>query len=153
MQNRTPGSISERLVRTEDATYVAWNLAAVCPWMTVDDPPVSKKKANALPPVGVIAREGFKAPNKLTDIISASYRNRKEITELKQAVCNKEDFIHERARFGMAIRRWDSHVGSWRLQVLNALLAEAMATLEEWPNGDTKGESKLHDAWSRLSLT
>jgi hypothetical protein len=142
MQNRTsPGSIGHQLVRTDDAAYVAWNLAAVTPWMSVQDPPDPKRKPNALPPVAVIAREGFKAPNKLTDVIAASHRHRMEILELKEAVCTKASFIQERDRFGLAIRRWDSQGGSWRLQVLSALLVEAMDKLDNWLESNVTGGS------------
>lgn len=154
LQQKKPDSIASRLIQTDDAAYCAWNLAAVCPWMTVDDPPAPRRKANALPPVGVVAREGFKAPNKLNDIITASYRHRREILELKNAVCNNESYINERDRFGMAIRKWDAQGGSWRLQVLSALLVEAMETLEAWPKNDAEGadvedvgKSKFLSGW------
>lgn len=132
MQNKTPKSIFDLLVRTEDAAYVAWNQAAICPWMDIDDPPALRRKPNALPPAAVIAREGFKAPNKLTEVISASYRHRKEITDLKKAINNGVLYAQQRGRVGMAIRRWDAQGGSWKLQVLSALLVEAMEKLQVW---------------------
>lgn len=131
-------SFANVLVQSDDAAYIAWNLAAVSPWMVVDHPPDPKRKLNAPPPVAVIAREGFKAPNKLSDVISASHRHRREILDLKQAVCQKRPIINERDRFGMAIRKWDAQGGSWRLQVLSALLVEAMEVLGEWPEAITR---------------
>jgi hypothetical protein len=100
--------------------------------MTIDDPPDPNRKANALPPVAVVAREGFRAPNKLTGVIAASHRHRVEITELKKAVNDGAPHTNEADRVGMAIRRWDAQGGSWKLQVLNALLVEAMGRLPVW---------------------
>ena len=117
IQNRSPGSICALLIPSESSAFLAWNLAAVCPWMIVRDPPDQSRKANAPPPVAVVAREGFKAPNKVTDVMAASHRHRDEIVELKRAVCMQEPFIHERDRLGMAIRRWDAQGGPWTLQV------------------------------------
>ncbi|KAL6412369.1 CCA tRNA nucleotidyltransferase, mitochondrial [Ilyonectria robusta] len=147
IQDKTPDSIGHLLIHNEDGFYCSWNLAAVSPWMTVDHPPNPKRKANAPPPVAVAAREGFKAPNKLTDIITASYRNRSEILSLKKAVCSREAFINERDRFGMAIRRWDAQVGSWRLQVLNAILVEVMEVLQQWSSEDAKGQTEFLAGW------
>ncbi|CEJ94245.1 hypothetical protein VHEMI09787 [[Torrubiella] hemipterigena] len=134
LANESPGSLGSVLVRGEDGKFLAWNLAAVAPWISVADPPGTKKKANALPPVGVIAREGFKASNKLTDVMSACHKHRLEIVELKTAVCENAPYIQERDRFGMAIRRWNHQGGSWKLQVLGAMLVEAMEKLESWPS-------------------
>lgn len=128
-------------MHTDEYRWIAWNLAAVSPWMHVQDPPGTKRKANALPPVGVIAREGYKAANKLTDIMAASHRHLAEILTLKKDVLLGAAHIHERDRFGMAIRRWDAQGGSWRLQVLAALLTEALDRLEVWPHAAVEGSS------------
>lgn len=140
LQDPSLSSIASRLIQTDEAPYTAWNLAAICPWMTVEEPPNPRKKANALPLVAMVAREGFKAPNKLSDIIAASHRHRDEIMSLKRAVCDGESFIQERDRFGMAIRKWDTPAGSWRLQVLNALLVEVMEILPEWSQEKSQSE-------------
>lgn len=143
IRDKTPGSIGEVLLQNEEATYSAWNLAALSPWMTIVDPPNPNRKLNAPPPVSVVAREGFRAPNKLTDITTASYRHRLEIMQLKQAVCNRVPYINERDRFGMAIRGWDTPMGSWRLQVLNAMLVEALEVLPGWSKKHEKGKPFL----------
>lgn len=126
-------------MRADDARFTAWNLIAMCPWTSVDDPPGTKRKPTTSPPARVIAREGFKASNKLTDIMAACHYNREEILELKNAVRDKKDYISERDRFGMAIRRWDERKTSWRLQVLNTMLVEAMERLEAWPSASPEG--------------
>ncbi|KAJ3527888.1 hypothetical protein NM208_g10485 [Fusarium decemcellulare] len=114
LQDRSPSSIAGRLVQTEDATYFAWNLAALCPWMTVEELPNPRKKPNAPPPC----------------------------CSGGSAVCNEEPFIRERDRFGMAIRKWDAPAGSWRLQVLNALVVEVLETLTEWSRSNESQEQR-----------
>ncbi|KAI1265890.1 hypothetical protein F5Y18DRAFT_426406 [Xylariaceae sp. FL1019] len=129
-QNNTPGSIYSTLVRTNEARYYAWVLAAVSPWarFTESEQKSDKKeKAKARLPLPTLAvREGIRAPTKLCDLVTAAYKNREDVMSLKKAVVSKEPYINERDRFGMAIRRWDSRVGHWRLQVMFALVVEAM---------------------------
>lgn len=147
IRDQVPGSVGELLIQPEDGAYLAWNLAALSPWMTVEDPPNPQRKANAPPPVTVAAREGFRAPNKLTDIITASYRNMSSILYLKQAVCNRESLVNERDRFGMAIRKWDVPMGSWRLQVLSAMLVEALEVLPGWSSESEKERKEFIAGW------
>lgn len=145
LKNRAPGSICQILVDDDETTYLAWNLAAVSPWIHVEDRSGGKKKANALPPVGIIAREGFKASNKLTTIMAACHKHRAEILELKKAVCESAPKIHERDTFGMAIRRWEAVGGNWKLQVLGVILADVMEQLEDFPAGESKGKHLLRN--------
>ncbi|KAI0380444.1 hypothetical protein F5Y04DRAFT_271435 [Hypomontagnella monticulosa] len=134
-QNKTPGSIYDVLVRTDEAAYYAWVLVAVCPWENVEDPPHTGK-GKPSPPFGTLAaREGIKANNKLCDLVTAAHTNRAEIMSLVTAVSENAPLTAERDRFGMAIRRWDSRGGHWRLQVLYALLAEAMTALAAGTEG------------------
>ncbi|KAG5662933.1 hypothetical protein KAF25_005351 [Fusarium avenaceum] len=143
LKDQSSTSVASRLITSGDAPYLAWNLAALSPWMMVEDPPNPRKKPSS-PLVATISREGFKAPNKLSDIVSAAHRHREEIMELKNAVCAGKPIVQERDRFGMAIRKWDSPAGTWRLQILNALLVEALETLPEWRrDGSAKQESFL----------
>ncbi|KAI3578111.1 hypothetical protein IWW34DRAFT_806693 [Fusarium oxysporum f. sp. albedinis] len=152
LNDRDSTSIAGRLITSTDATYSAWNLAALSPWMTVEEPPNPRRKANALPLVAIVSREGFKAPNRLSSIVAASHRNRDEILELKHAVCNGESYIQERDRFGMAIRKWDTPAGTWRLQVLNALLVEALETLTEWRQEKSAGWKSFLDHLAKLDV-
>ncbi|KAF5644822.1 CCA tRNA nucleotidyltransferase mitochondrial [Fusarium sp. NRRL 52700] len=147
LKDRDSTSIAGRLITSTDATYSAWNLAALSPWMTVEEPPNPRRKANALPLVAIVSREGFKAPNRLSSIVAASHRNRDEILRLKRAVCNGESYIQERDRFGMAIRKWDTPAGTWRLQVLNALLVEALETLTGWCQEKSAEQSNFLAGW------
>ena len=144
LRNHSPGSVGSLLVRSQDAAYLAWNLAAVSPWMATEDLPNPSRKANAPPLVVVIAREGFRAPNKVATVMAASHRHLKEIIDLKAAVCRKDPRAHQRDELGMAIRRWDGHGGFWTLQVLNALLVDAMKNLHSWPSTEmpSRGQSQ-----------
>lgn len=141
LEDQSSTSVASRLITSGDAPYLAWNLAALSPWMMVEDPPNPRKKPSSPPLVATISREGFKAPNRLSDIVSAAHRHREEIMELKNAVCAGKPIVQERDRFGMAIRKWDSPAGTWRLQILNALLVEALETLPEWRRDGSASKS------------
>ncbi|XXG95039.1 1,3-beta-glucanosyltransferase gas1 [Hypoxylon texense] len=133
-QSKTPGSIYDVLVRSDEAAYYAWVLAAVCPWESVDSPP-HKKNGKAPPPFGTLAvREGIKANNKLCDLVTAAHTNIREIMDLMIKVTSYDPIIQERDKFGMAIRRWDSKAGHWRLQVLYAIMIEGQALGMEDPS-------------------
>ncbi|PHH61324.1 hypothetical protein CDD82_2154 [Ophiocordyceps australis] len=127
------GSVGDLLVSSKHDIYIAWNLAALSPWMTIQDTQDGLERGKPSSPlVAMVARNGFKAPNKLFDLVAASQRHMREIIELKTAVCSQQDWVHERDKLGMMIRRWDSRGGSWTLQALNALLVDAMEQLETW---------------------
>jgi hypothetical protein len=124
---KTPGSIYQSLVRSEDAKYLAWVLAALTPWSSVPQaPPVKQKGKPLLPLGGMVAREGIKADNKICNVVSGAFKHYQKITDLKDAIKGKELYINERDTVGMTIRRWDSQGGHWRLQTLFAILVEAM---------------------------
>ncbi|CAK7218440.1 CCA tRNA nucleotidyltransferase, mitochondrial [Sporothrix curviconia] len=164
---RTPGSLHDILVRTEEAEYFSWVLAAIVPWAQVAPPPPpppppppstkGKNKGNAgnlpskppPPPIVLALREGIRAPNKLSDVVNGAYKHRDEILGLKQAVLDKrEPDIHERDRFGMAIRSWESRGSNWRLQMLFALLYEVLVIAQATapaPPTPAQMESLLRD--------
>ncbi|KAI1763169.1 hypothetical protein GGR53DRAFT_521158 [Hypoxylon sp. FL1150] len=135
-QSKTPGSIYDVLVRSDEAAYFAWVLAAVLPWESVDEPSHTGK-GKAPPPFTTLAvREGIKANNKLCDLVTAAHTNICEIRDLMIKVTSNDPIIKERDRFGMAIRRWDSKAGHWRLQVLYSILNEGQASGMEDPTTD-----------------
>lgn len=142
LKDREPGSISRLLVDVNDSdnTYLAWNLAAVSPWIPEEtDRSERRQKANALPRVGIIAREGFKASNKLTAVMAACHKHRAEILNLKKAVCENSPIIEQRDTFGMAIRKWEAVGGNWKVQVLGVIMIDAMEQLEDFPTEKGKG--------------
>ncbi|KAI1336069.1 hypothetical protein F5Y15DRAFT_395915 [Xylariaceae sp. FL0016] len=145
--NRTPGSIFDVLVRTDEASYYAYVLAALAPWASVEEPLHSGTGKPPPPMVTLAGREGIKAPNKLCDLTTASQRHREEIMSLKNAVVEKAPFINERDRFGMAIRHWEARGGNWKLQVLSALLVESM---QRWNLKGGDVNNAFHSEWQQL---
>lgn len=123
-ENRTPGSLHEQLVRTDEARYHAWILATVAPFEALPAEQGAKSGRPPVPLAAQAAREGFKAPTKLCDMMAAAHRHRPRVLALKELVDSKKPERQERDRFGMAIREWDGRGGHWRLQVLYALLVD-----------------------------
>lgn len=124
---KAPDSLYDILVTSDEAVYSAWVLAAIIPWAQIPGGPPKKPGAKRPPPFSALAaREGIKAPNKLSDTITAACRHREDILKLKEAVCNQEPCMNERDRFGMAVIEWDSKGGQWRLQVLAALFYDVL---------------------------
>lgn len=78
----------------------------------------------------MVAREGIKANNRICDAVTAAFRNHEDISSFKTAVVNKEPWTRERDKLGMAIRRWDATGGHWKVQVVLAILIEAMTSTE-----------------------
>ncbi|KAF9870862.1 putative poly polymerase protein [Colletotrichum karsti] len=153
---RAPGSIYDTLVVDDDAAYFAWALAAVAPYAHVDTEVTVPKSKGTLPLATLVAREGIKAPNKLCDVITGACRHRSEIASLKQSTWAKEPRASERDTVGMAIRKWDSRGGRWRVQVLYALLVEAMEKFELGSDADNTqfllGWQKFVDHLADLDL-
>lgn len=152
LKNREPGSIAQLLVGANDSdnTYLAWNLAAVSPWIPVEGRSGRKQKANALPPVGIIAREGFKASNKLTTVMAACHKHRAEIVDLKKAVCKNSPITDQRDTFGMAIRKWEAVGGNWKVQVLGVIMIDAMEQLEDFPAEKGKDHKEFLEGWGKF---
>ena len=88
-----------------------------------------------LPYATLVAREGIKATNRICDAVTAAFRHCEEISSFKRAVIDQESWTHERDKLGMAIRRWDATGGHWKVQVVLAILVEAMSS--------TKSKSKI----------
>lgn len=123
--NETPGSIYHALVRSEDAKYNSWLLAALAPWASIPNPPQSGPKPPILFGTRVI-QEGIKANSKICNLVNGAFKNYAQLTELKNAVVEGLALIHERDTVGMRIRKWNVDGGNWRLQALFALLVEVM---------------------------
>lgn len=110
------------------------------PWIPEKDHSGRKQKANALPRVGIIAREGFKASNKLTTVMAACHKHHAEILDLKKAVCENSPIIEQRDTFGMAIRKWEAVGGHWKVQVLGVIMMDAMEQLKDFSAERGKGK-------------
>ncbi|KAK3380115.1 tRNA nucleotidyltransferase-like protein [Lasiosphaeria ovina] len=126
-RNRAPGSIFDRLVKDDETRAFAWALATLTPWEQLPDDVNPDPKKKPPPPLAAqAAREGFKAHNKLRDVVVAAHRNRSAIVALKEVVrTGQQPQVNDAAVFGMAIRVWDGAAGThWRLQVLFAILVD-----------------------------
>ncbi|OLN97321.1 CCA tRNA nucleotidyltransferase, mitochondrial [Colletotrichum chlorophyti] len=141
-RDKAPGSIYDTLVRSDEAAFFAWNLAAVTPYAYVKTEMPTPKSRQTMPMTTLAAQKGIKASNKLSEVLTAAYRNRAEIVALKQSVYAKEAWASERDKVGMAIRRWDATKGGhWRLQILYALLVDAMENTQ--PGSDAESNNCL----------
>ena len=147
--NKTPGSIYDLLVTTEEARYYAWSLATLTPWEQLPDDPPLRSGRPALPLPTQAAREGFKAPNKLSDVVTAAHQHRPAILEFKDIVLENRQGVNERDRFGMAIRDWDARGGIWRLQVLFAILVDVEGQVGAGKGGEGTQEAVLAQ-WQRF---
>ncbi|KAB2110373.1 hypothetical protein AG0111_0g496 [Alternaria gaisen] len=125
-----PSAISETLLRNEEEKYLAWICATMMPW--VDAPTIPHQKPLQRPYFAayLVAREGFKAPNKICDVIASSLSNSEEIRSVvaqcakglrRPDTINPTNDATARDTLGMAIRRWGS---TWRTQVFFNLVYE-----------------------------
>ena len=79
--NETPGSIYECLVRSDDAKYFSWVLAAITPWSQMPLPQPAKPGGKLPPPLGsLVIREGIKGENKIYNVVTGAFRHHEEIT-------------------------------------------------------------------------
>lgn len=125
--NNSPGSIYKLLVCSADAVELSWLLVALVPWAEVAIPRRSKSGGKApLPFATLVAKEGIKVSNRVCDTVTGAFRHVEEISNFKQAVTAQDKWTLEPDKLGMAIRRWDTGGGHWKLQVLLAILVDAM---------------------------
>lgn len=149
-QSKATGSIYDLLVTSDEARSFAWSLAALTPWESLpDDPPLRSGKL-ALPLASQAARVGLRAPNKLCDVVTAAHRHRPAIAALKDAVCAGADEARARDRLGLAIREWDARGGSWRLQVLFAVLVDVEDKAGAVTKAGTVGREGALAEWQRF---
>ncbi len=149
-QSKTPGSLYDLLVTSDEARSFAWTLAALTPWEYLpDDPPLRNGKV-ALPLATQATREGLRAANKLCDIVTAAHRHRPAIAALKDAVCTGADEARARDRVGMAIREWDARGGNWRLQALFAVLVDVEDKVAAVTKAGAIGREGVLAEWQRF---
>lgn len=129
------GPIYSRLVQGSEDALSAWTLAAFAPWDGVENPNLDREKPRTrnVPLITRAAREGIKASNKVSDMITAAHAHKEEILKLKQLACSQDAYQAGRDVFGMAIRRWGDRGDRWRLLIVYAILVDAMAKLKTWP--------------------
>lgn len=120
--------ISQTLIRNADDKYLAWVCASLMPWADAPMVPHPKPSRPAYHAAVLVGQEGFKAPNKVCDVVAASLSHRSEIMTLVYK-CHeqlrvpigqrKPEDATARDTLGMAIRRWGS---TWRTQILFSLV-------------------------------
>lgn len=126
--NKTPGSIYTSLVRSEDASYLAWILAALTPLSQFPLSQPANGNYKELLPIGYkVAREGLKLEKKICNMVTGAFNHREEIMELKNTIGRNDTYSNQRGTVGMTIRRWNSQGGHWRLQALFAILVDAFS--------------------------
>jgi tRNA nucleotidyltransferase/poly(A) polymerase len=132
LDNTIPTVIAETLLRDADEKYLAWICAAVIPWADAPTVPHPKPTQRPYHTGYLVAREGFKAPNKVCDVIAAALGNGDEIrTTVAQCAkgLRRPDTVNSindptaRDTLGMSLRRWGS---AWRIQVLFNLTYEVV---------------------------
>ncbi|KAI4961344.1 hypothetical protein J4E86_000372 [Alternaria arbusti] len=125
-----PAAIPDTLLRNEDERYLAWVCATMMPWMDAPTIPHQKPLQRPYFAAYLVAREGFKAPNKICDVIASALSNSEEIRNVvarcakglrRPDTINPTEDATARDTLGMAIRRWGS---SWRTQVFMNLVYE-----------------------------
>ena len=137
-----PDILAKTLTGSAEEQYLAWVCATVMPWVDASTVPHQKPTQKPYYAAYLVAREGFKAPNKVCDVITAALRDGEEIRTIVDR-CNDQirrpnsskvgDEAAARDTLGMAVRRWGS---TWRTQVLFSLLYEVVL-------GSISRESKL----------
>jgi tRNA nucleotidyltransferase (CCA-adding enzyme) len=129
ISNESPESVYKLLVRSEEANDLTWFLAALAPWAILGSPAITKIGGKQpFPYATLVAREGIKANNRLCDVVTGAARHIEDISKFKDEVLGGKSFEHERDILGMKIREWETNGGHWRVQVVLAIMIEAMKT-------------------------
>lgn len=140
-------ALFDKLVTSDEERYLAWVLACIVPFARVPGQVSRSENLKKNRPLATqAAREGIKAPNKVSELVTAAWLHLKEITELKNLVCSGNERMNERDYFGMAIRRWDTQGKHWQLQVLFAMLDDVMTKSKETPQ-TTSTLAKIRSDW------
>lgn len=127
-------SLYRMLITSDEEKYLAWVLACVVPFARVAGQVSRTGNLKKNRPLATqAAREGIKAPNRVSELVTAAWLHLEEISELKKLVCSQNERMNERDYFGMAIRRWDAQGKHWRLQILFAMLDDVMTKGKEGP--------------------
>ena len=143
--------IQSILIRGAEEAYLAWLLAALTPWAIHQAPPTGKPGRKKIQPMAaVVAREGLKVNNRISEVITGACTNWEEISKLvinrkyspKEDTCSEIIDSTDRSALGMSIRRWGFN---WRYHVLFALLLDLKRI-----GNDTQGSSISPQSYRRL---
>lgn len=131
-ESDAPAVIKTTLLRDADEKYLAWICATMIPWADAPTVPHPKPTQRPLITAYLVAREGFKAPNKVCDVVAASISNSEKIQNVvaqcakglrRPDTINPEEDPTGRDTLGMALRSWGS---TWRTQVFFNLIYEVV---------------------------
>jgi tRNA nucleotidyltransferase (CCA-adding enzyme) len=131
-RNEIPAAIKDTLIRDSDEEYLAWICATVMPWADAPTVPHPKPTQRPLFTAYLVAREGFKAPNRVCDVIAASLGHGEEIRAMvancakglrRPDTINPNNDATGRDTLGMALRRWGP---TWRTQVFFNIVYEVV---------------------------
>jgi hypothetical protein len=124
--------LKDTLISNADDLYLAWLLCALTPWSRIQLPHKSDAKTKPLPPVAaIVAREGLKTDNRVTNIIKNAVLHMDEIIASKDSIASEEkqsgnsvkrkSSSNSREALGMSVRRWGTH---WRNSAMFSLLVQ-----------------------------
>lgn len=139
-------SLSQTLIQSHAET--AWLLAAYTPWSTVEELPNFCGKAR-LAWGGEAARLALKIDNKKINLISDSLKHFKDVTKLKDSILRGDSWVKLRDTVGNLIRKMDQQ-GHWRLQVIFAILVEAMNDQNSKQKTKANQTGENLDAWKKV---
>lgn len=128
LNNETCQSI---LAQDPESRYLCWTLACFVPF--VDAPEAEHKPGSKpQPPIAsTVARQGVKATNQVSELVTASVQNANDILAVKDALVRAQRPGQKptgdqdptaRDTLGNAIRRWGK---TWKLQAAYALMLDA----------------------------
>ena len=141
-------AIRDILIKTSDDQYFAWITAALMPWADAPLLPPPKPTGRPQYAAHLVAREGLKIPNKISDVVATASKNVEEIRKIKDDCYIQVKYPHRkntseeaaaRDTLGMAIRRWGP---LWKQEVLYSLIHEICS-------GSISRESKYSTYWDR----
>lgn len=98
-----------------DSLFMAWMLSGFIPWTDAPELPAQKTGKPSPPLASLVAREGLKAPNKVSDLLTLCVKHIKEISDWSMATPASVP----RDKLGMAIKNWGP---TWKMQLLYTML-------------------------------
>ena len=141
----------DHCIHDADERYTVWILACLVPYRSAPQPQSPPGRKLPPPIAAQVAREGFKATNKVCDVVTASIRNSADIERLaslygeSRRKYDAANVATMREEVGMAIRQWGS---TWRLQTLFTLFA----AIADDPT-QTESKCKSQECLPKANLT
>ncbi|KAI7502971.1 poly A polymerase C-terminal region-like protein [Hortaea werneckii] len=131
LSEETP--LAELLVRDKEERFMAYQLAAMVPYRDAPQPSAPPGRKPPPPVAALVAREGVKATNKVSDTVAIAVKTQEEISNLVDHFNERKrrpgkpfegDDATARDVLGMAIRRWGT---SWRSLVTYSFLIDTVS--------------------------